>query len=129
MKIDEITNKINSYFSAMNAKVSKMIPMPAVLLLCASLSRPGLSPLRSISNVCAALEGLGIPTGDNPDGSPNLVVKAMYELIKENYRAMCEDASVQGASEIGSVVSTGANSGGAVVTTNILPFSIRGVIQ
>ena len=91
----------------MNAKVSKMIPMPAILLLCASLSRPGLSPLRSISNVCAAL----------------------YELIKENYRAMCEDASVQGASEIGSVVATGANSGGPVVTTSILPFSFRGLIQ
>jgi len=129
MKIDQITSKINSFLGAANSKVTQMIPAPAILLLCASLTRPGLSPLRSISNICTALEGLGIPTGDNPDGSPNLVVRAIYEIVKETDRAMCEDASIQGAGEIGSIVAAGANAGGPVTVTNILPFSIKGLIQ
>lgn len=129
MGIEQITSQINSFLGAMNAKISTMIPMPAILLLCASLQRPGVSPLRSLSNVCAALEGLGIPTGPNPDGSPNLIVKFVYEMFKEADRALCEDASVQGASEIGSVVSTGANTGGPVMSTNILPFRITGIIN
>ena len=129
MRIDDITSKINSYMSMLNGKVAKMIPMPAILLLCSALSKPGLSPLRSISNICASLEKLGIPTGDNPDGSPNLVVRAIYEITKEHYRAMQEDASVQAASEIGSVIATGANSGGPVITTSILPFAVKGIIH
>lgn len=124
MKIEQITNKINSFFEAANSKVTKMIPAPAVLLLCAASARPGLSPLRSINNICAALEGLGIPTGDNPDGSPNLIVKAIYEIVKETDRAMCEDASVQGAGEIGSIVV--ASPYGPL--TSILPNGMRGVI-
>lgn len=133
MNISQITSSINSFFSSINSMITMVVPMPAILLLCAAMSRQGLSPLRSLSNVCKALEDLGIPMGSNPDGSPNLIVAATYEIFKETYRAMTEDAVVQGSIEPGAMqlLSNGANSGGPVVSigTNILPTHTWGVVQ
>lgn len=133
MNISQITSSINSFFSAINAKITKVVPMPAILLLCAAMSRQGLSPLRSLSNVCKALEELGIPMGANPDGSPNLIISILNEVFKEAYRAFTEDAVIQGGIEPGAmqVMSNGANGGGPMVSigTNILPTHTWGVIQ
>ena len=133
MNISQITSSINSFFSTINAKITKVVPMPAILLLCAAMSRQGLSPLRSLSNVCKALEELGIPMGANPDGSPNLIISILNEVFKEAYRAFTEDAVIQGGIEPGAmqVMSNGANGGGPMVSigTNILPTHIWGVIQ
>lgn len=133
MNISQITSSINSFFSAINAKITKVVPMPAILLLCAAMSRQGLSPLRSLSNVCKALEELGIPMGANPDGSPNLIISILNEVFKEAYRAFTEDAVIQGGIEPGAmqIMSNGANGGGPMVSigTNILPTHIWGVVQ
>lgn len=133
MNISSITNAINSLFNSIDSMVTKVVPMPAILLLCACLNRKGLSVLRSLSNVCKDLEANGIPTHNNPDGSPNLIVKAVYATISEIYRAMTEDAVVQGAISSGdmTIVSNGANSAGPVVSsgTNILPTHLWGSIQ
>lgn len=133
MSIGSIIDKINSFLQALDAKITKVIPMPAIFLLCAAMSRQGLSALRSLSNVCKQLEEAGIPTGPNPDGSPNLVVLASYAIIKEIYRAQTEDAVVQGGIQPGEMMllSQGANSAGTVVSTgsNILPTHLWGVIQ
>ena len=133
MNISQITSSINSFFSAINAKITKVVPMPAILLLCAAMSRQGLSPLRSLSNVCKALEELGIPMGANPDGSPNLIISILNEVFKEAYRAFTEDAVIQGGIEPGAmqVMSNGANGGGPMVCigTNILPTHTWGVVQ
>ena len=133
MNISQITSSINSFFSAINAKITKVVPMPAILLLCAAMSRQGLSPLRSLSNVCKALEELGIPMGANPDGSPNFIIIVLNEVFKEVYRSLTEEAVIQGGIEPGAmqVMSNGANGGGPMVSigTNILPTHIWGVIQ
>lgn len=133
MTINSILDKINSFFSALDAKLSKVIPMPAIFLLCAATSRQGLSPLKSLSNVCQMLEDAGIPTGPNPDGSPNLTVLEVNAILKEVYRAMTEDAAVQGGIQVGEmmIMSQGANAAGPVVSTgsNLLPTHIWGVIQ
>ena len=133
MSIGTIIDKINSFFQAVDAQLTKVIPMPAIFLLCAAMSRKGLSPLRSLSNVCQALEEAGIPTGPNPDGSPNLIVMASYAILKEVYRAQTEDAVVQGGIQPGEmmILSQGANSGGPVVSTgsNLLPTHLWGIIQ
>ena len=133
MNVEQITNKINSFFSAIDAKITKVIPMPAILLLCACLSRQGLSPTRSLTNVCKSLEALGIPTKNNPDGSPNLIVAVIFLILQEIYRAVTEEAVVQGSVESGQmqIVSNGSNSGGPVVSfgTNIIPTHIWGLIQ
>ena len=133
MNISQITSSINSFFSAINAKITKVVPMPAILLLCAAMSRQGLSPLRSLSNVCKALEELGIPMGANPDGSPNFIIIVLNEVFKEVYRSLTEEAVIQGCIEpcAMQVMSNGANGGGPMVSigTNILPTHTWGVIQ
>ena len=133
MSIDSIVNKINSFFQALDAKITKVMPMPAILLLCSAMSRQGLSPLRSVSKICASLEEAGIPTGPNPDGSPNLTVALTHSIVSEVYRAMTEDAVVQGSVKPGEMMllSQGANAAGPVVSngTNILPTHLWGVIQ
>ena len=133
MNISQITESINSMFKALNAKITKVVPMPAMLLLAGAMSRPGLSPMRSLSNICKKLEEEGIPMGSNPDGSENLIVKTTYEIVSEIYRAMVEDAVIQGGIEAGSMqlLSNGANAGGPVTSigTNTLPTQVWGVIQ
>lgn len=117
MNIEQITNQINQHLDNINKVATKNVPVPAILLLCAAMNKPGLSVLKSTTNICAALESLGIPTGDNPDGSPNLIVKAVNAVVSEIYRAVKEDMGIQGAIPPGSLISTGANSAGPVVTT------------
>ena len=133
MTIGAIVDKISSFFRAVDAQISKVIPMPAILLLCTAVSRQGLSPMRSIANVCKMLEDAGIPTGPNPDGSPNLIVTASYAVLKEVYRAMAEDAVVQGGIQAGEmmIMAQGSNAAGTVVSTgsNIMPTHLWGTIQ
>lgn len=57
-------------------KPGNEIPLP--LLALASLL-PGTSPERTTTNAIEGLQGLGIPTGTLPDGSPNLM--ALYNLV------------------------------------------------
>ena len=133
MTLNSVIKKINSFFQAMDAKLTTVVPMPAILLLCAAMSRKGLSPLRSITNVCQSLEEAGIPTGPNPDGSPNLIVTAAYAIISEIYRAQTEDAVVQGSVKPGEmmILSQGSNAAGEVISngSNIMPTHLWGVIQ
>jgi len=43
---------------------------------------PGFSPTRAMANVTENLQKLGLPTGDLPDGSPNLALTSMFQQIK-----------------------------------------------
>lgn len=133
MSINSIVDKINAFFQAVDAQLTAVVPMPAILLLCAAVNRKGLSPLRSITNVCQALEEAGIPTGPNPDGSTNLIVAASNAIVTEIFRAMTEDAVIQGGIQPGdmTILSQGSNTAGPVVSTgsNILPTHIWGVVQ
>ena len=57
-------------------KLTKLLP--AVLLLCTSLRRPGLSAMDITAQFITEMGNLGIPTGPNPDGSPNLINALAY---------------------------------------------------
>ena len=127
MNIEQITNQINQHLDNINKVTTKNVPVPAILLLCAAMNKPGLSVLKSTTNICAALESLGIPTGDNPDGSPNLIVKAVNAVVSEIYRAVKEDMSIQGAIPSGGITVFGSNSGGPILASNIEPTSLTGV--
>jgi hypothetical protein len=124
MGVEQITNQINQHLDNINKVATKNISVPAILLLCAAMNKPGLSTLKSTTNICVALENLGIPTGDNPDGSPNLIVKAVNAIVDEIYRAIKEDASVKTAIQSGAVNIVGVNGAG----TNPLPFGSEGTI-
>ena len=103
-----------------------------LMLVCALADRPGLSQLISTSYITKVLNELGIPTGPGPDGSPNLIVKAISAIVGEVFRAITFDAKTLGAAEIGSlgVESMGANAGGPVLSkgVNTLTGVIRSII-
>lgn len=69
------------------------IPLP--LLTLASLL-PGTSPERATTNAIEGLQGLGIPTGTLPDGSPNLML--LYNLVTN--KALDKEEAENGKIEV-----------------------------
>jgi len=55
------------------------IPLP---LLAGSAVLPGISDTRAFSNVIEQLQKSGLPTGDLPDGSPNLMNIGIFGMVK-----------------------------------------------
>jgi hypothetical protein len=51
----------------------------------------GVSDTRSFANVIENLQKAGIPTGDLPDGSPNIMNMAMFQLIKGTNQEQSEN--------------------------------------
>lgn len=99
MGIEQICNSIKNLFSAARVPAKQI---SRILLVCAMIKRPGLSAIRSTANIVKDLSKLGIPTGQMPDGSPNLTVGFVYSNVKENHRALRFDASVQVGTQVGS---------------------------
>lgn len=94
MGIKQICDTITNFFN--NART----PFPqlnAMLLACSLRKRPGLSTIQSTANVVKGVNKLGIPTGQMPNGMSNLTVGVAYAIVDEVFRALREDASVQGA--------------------------------
>ena len=90
--------------------------------MCSLLKRPGLSTIVSVANIVKDLNMLGIPTGPNPDGSPNLTVASTYAITKEIFRALRLDAVVQVGGgpmtwdiQVGNLKGTNVNSGGPML--------------
>lgn len=69
------------------------IPLP---LLALSSLLPGFSPERATTNTIQGLQGIGIPTGALPDGSPNLML--LYNLIAN--KAVDKEESENGKLEV-----------------------------
>jgi len=55
---------------------------PPTFALAASGLLPGSSPTRAMANITENLQGLGLPTGGMPDGSPNLVLPSIFQQVK-----------------------------------------------
>lgn len=117
--IDKICDTINNLFGKVRP------PMPQIsrlLLVCSMIKRPGLSSINSLGNIVHDMNVLGIPTGKMPDGSDNKAVAYTYSILKEVYRALKFDASVQVGLQPGSLTSTGvgANAGGPVTVLSTI---------
>jgi len=74
--VDEILSLLNLAVSGLGGG---RIPNFALAF---SGSLPGYSPIRAMTNVTENLQKLGLPTGDMPDGSPNLVLPSILQQIK-----------------------------------------------
>ena len=97
--------------------------IPATLSICSGMKRPGLSAIVSAANLTRAMAKLGIPTGKMPDGSENLTIAIFLANFIETYRALNEDASIQGGTVgIDGKVVVGGNVG--TIITNLRTFSI-----
>ena len=107
--------------------------IPAIIMLCSLAKRPGLSTIVSTMNVVQYMKEHGIPTEPNDDGTENLYVTLVSGIIKEVYRALQQDANVQGATAPSAIsfTGTGANAGGPVQVfgVNINPFKSVSIIQ
>ena len=57
--------------------------LPSYLLLCSALQRPGESPMDITSRIIKKAAAVGIHTGLNADGSPNLINALIYIGVKE----------------------------------------------
>lgn len=117
MGIEQICKTITNFFD----NVRQPFPqLSRLLLVCSMIRRPGLSVIQSAANVTKDLNKLGIPTGPMPDGSSNLTVAYTYAVIKEIFRALKMDASIQVGVQPGSgiMIGFGANAGGPVEITS-----------
>ena len=85
------------------------IGLPAFSLSLARLL-PGQSQTRAFSNYIEELQKAGIPTGDLPDGSPNLMLQGALSMIEGQHKEMVENGKVEVAIDPLSVVG-GATTG------------------
>lgn len=85
--IDEILKLLNLGISQLN------LGLPLFALAGSSLLS-GVSNTRAFANVIENLQGLGLPTGDAPDGSPNVMNMAMMAQIKGSNQEMFANGRV-----------------------------------
>lgn len=124
--VETLTNTLDS--ASMPANV-----LPPLLLKCISLQRPGLSAYKIATQIIENNRAIGLPTEDNPDGSANLINQYTYNVVKSMVDAIKNDASVQVAIPMQSLLiqATGGNAGGPVtcVGTNLIDSLGNGIIQ
>lgn len=86
--VDELLKLLNLGLSFIGGP---QIPLP---ILAAADLLPGVSDIRAFSNVLEQLQKSGLPTGDLPDGSPNLMNIAMLGMIKGQNQEVSENGKV-----------------------------------
>ena len=113
-----IYNSIKSLFDVTRAPAPEV---PTMLMAVGCTQKPGLSTTVSIGNIVKRLNEHSIPTSPLPDGTENKTVQLAIAIVDEVYRAIREDAKVQITHAPGtiSILATGANSAGPVVSNGI----------
>ena len=128
-----LAETVEKLLSAMDKVKTPAEKLPPILLKCVSQTRPGLSAYRTTADIIMKNKLAGIPTGDNPDGSPNLINIYTHNVVKSIFDAIKQDANVQVAVPMESLLIqvTGGNAGGPVtaVGTNIIDSAINGIIS
>jgi hypothetical protein len=124
--VDTMTNTLDS------AKMPAGV-LPPLLLKCTALNRPGLSAYKIAAQIIQNNKALGIPTEDNPDGSSNIINQYTYNVVKCIVDALKNDAAVQVAIPMQSLLVkvTGGNAGGPVtcIGTNLIDSIGNGIMQ
>jgi hypothetical protein len=128
--IKRISDRVNTLFE--NAR-TPMPTIPPILLACEIMRRPGLSAMALAASIIRRLPEAGVPTGLNPDGSENVIVKTIMIGCEELVKEIKENSSVTCALSPGqiNVTISGGNAGGPIIGTgtNVAPFTIKGIFQ
>lgn len=107
--------------------------LPPTGIKCIAMRRRGLSAYRTAAKIIEGNQKLGIPTGPNEDGSPNLINQYTYNLVKEIFNALQNEAVITASIPKATLLveTTGANGGGPVICTgtNLTDTNSRGIIQ
>lgn len=122
MNIQTITTSIKKLFNAVRKPLNTV---PALLMLCGAAQRPGLSPMIITSNIIRRFSEIGIPNGDNTDGTPNVYENLVRLIVEEMVRSIKMDAKIDVALPVNSMrfLGQGGNAGGPVIVqgSNITP--------
>lgn len=129
-----LTNVIQKLTSFIQNKLSiPLIPIPAAMLICSTIKRPGISPMLITARIINRQQEFGAPVGVNIDGSPNLMNQMFFVVVDEMVKALKLEGKVEVAIPAGGITSMGfgANSGGmvSVVSTNTAPVAGSGIIR
>ena len=131
MSISTIVQSISSFIQ--NKMSIPLIPVPAIMLICSTIKRPGLSPMLIASRIITRQQDFGAPVGVNIDGSPNMMNQLFYVIADEIVTALKMEGKVEVAIPPGGIttIGTGANAGGPVIVTsnNITPISGNGIMR
>ena len=117
--LETIIKSIKNSVSTGKFKPAKLLP--GALLLCTALKRPGLSAMDIAAEYIRLNGELGIPTGANTDGSPNLINASAYAFSKTFVKAYKMNGGVNVAIAPGSITFTGfgENAGGPVIIKGV----------
>jgi len=107
--------------------------LPSVLNYATAMRRPGLSETIISTNIIEGNGKFGINTGQNPDGSENVVNMFVKNVVDCVIKAIREDAVVHCTIPTGAITVQveGANAGGPVVAVgqNITTITVPGIIR
>lgn len=107
--------------------------LPAILNYTTAIRRPGLSETIIATNIIEGNGQFGINTGQNPDGTENVVNMFVKNVVDCVVKAIREDAVVHCTIPVGAITvqTTGGNAGGPVESTgsNIETITIPGIIR
>ena len=110
-----------------------LVPLPAIMVVCASVRRPGLSPMLISSRIISRQSEFGARVGVNIDGSPNMGNQLIRVMVEEIIRGIKMEGKVTVAVPPGGIttVGTGENGGGPMVVTsnNVTATNFTGVLQ
>ena len=93
MSINSIIQNVSSFI--MNKMSIPLIPVPAIMLICSTIKRPGLSPMLIASRIITRQQDFGAPVGVNIDGSPNLMNQMFYVIADEIVNALKMEGKVE----------------------------------
>lgn len=131
MSISSIVQNISSFIQ--NKMSIPLIPVPAIMLICSTIKRPGLSPMLIASRIITRQQDFGAPVGVNIDGSPNMMNQLFYVIADEIVTSLKMEGKVEVAIPPGGIttIGTGANAGGPVIVTsnNVTPISGNGIMR
>ena len=128
--IDGTVGAISSKITSARKPARKL---PAILNYATSIRRPGLSETLISTNVIEGNGKFGINTGQNPDGTENVVNMFVKNIVDCVVKAIREDAVVHCTIPAGMLLvqTEGGNAGGPVVTvgSNTTTITISGIIR
>lgn len=118
MNISSICKSISSLMEKARAPLA---PIPAIILACSAIKRPGLSAITIAGNIIRRQSEAGAPVGLNIDGSRNVAEAMEVIRVEEILKAIRLEGKVEIAIPIGGITTLGqgANSGGPVVVTSV----------
>lgn len=130
MNVNEIARKMKDAFTRMKTPAEILPPQ---LLYCIATKRPGVSASETAAKIISDNGMFGILTGENPDGTPNVVNQFTYNIVKHVFDEIKRNGVVQVSIPAGSIMvqTNGGNAGGPVVSvgSNIIDTIARGVFR